>query len=676
MFLCAVISSIGLIAVTNKGINTSYSLGQDASMDSMRSLESSTRERLKEITKAYSFVISANLEKISNYVRTIANNVSKINSNEITYIEKEILPPDKANQGVNTTQLLLAPGVDQASIQQELDTLSGISMVFSSIHSLEKFDLTLSLCTESGIVLLSDKNSGTNPSVIDAKSRPWYIAAKEKGALAWSDVFKDAFSEGFGIACSKPIYDSDGNLTAVVSCLALIDDIADAIKEVTIGESGYMFIVDSKGDIILNSNATLNPSGQMGVQNIFEIYDSIPEETKQNIQNKKNGFEFVLKDGSLQFMAYEPLQTMDWMACSVIDYSEICAPAIELGLDISEITESFAQDIRDDITIIICFMVGLVTLLTIIISLVGLKLSKGITAPIINMANEADMIGNGADNRITASTNDELEILAGAFNKMIDNIKLITSEKERISAELDVASKIQASMLPCIFPPFPNLTCFDIYAMMLPAKEVGGDFYDFFLLDQNHLCIVIADVSGKGVPAALFMVVAKTLIKNNAQLGKSPSEIFETVNEQLCENNQQGMFVTAFMGIYELSTGKFTYTNAGHNLPLIKRCGKKFEFLNMRPCFVLGGMEGIKYREEELYLQKGDVIYFYTDGVTEAINESGELYSDDRLLESINSTQEVKLDELLYDIKKSIDKFAGNAEQADDITMLTLRVMR
>jgi sigma-B regulation protein RsbU (phosphoserine phosphatase) len=276
-------------------------------------------------------------------------------------------------------------------------------------------------------------------------------------------------------------------------------------------------------------------------------------------------------------------------------------------------------------------------------------------------------------------TGDELQDMSESFNRMVaalkeymQNLEAVTADRERIATELDVATKIQASMLPCIFPAFPERAEFDLYASMEPAKEVGGDFYDFFLTDENTLAVVMADVSGKGVPAALFMVIAKTLIKNNAQYGKSPKEVFETVNNLLCENNEADMFVTAFMGYLDIPTGRFTYVNAGHNPPLIKQ-GERFEWLKTKPAFVLAGMEDMLYKQQEITLEKGDTLFLYTDGITEAVNNENQLFTDPRLLETVNNGFDLPLKEFTVFIKDEIDKFADGAEQADDITMLVLR---
>lgn len=278
-------------------------------------------------------------------------------------------------------------------------------------------------------------------------------------------------------------------------------------------------------------------------------------------------------------------------------------------------------------------------------------------------------------------TNDEIETLALSFaqmeedlNNYIDNLQKVTSEKERVQTELNVATDIQKNMLPTIFPPFPEKSEFDIFATMEPAKEVGGDFYDMFLIDDDHLAFGIADVSGKGVPAALFMVIAKTLIKDHTTLGESPSEIFTNVNNLLCESNGNDMFVTAWLGILELSTGKLTYVNAGHNAPAIKRANGEFEYLKQRPGLVLAGLEGIPYRQAELTLEKGDKIYLYTDGVTEAQDKENTLYGDDRLLKILNQNSEASVYDLLPIIRKDIQSFVKDADQFDDITMLILEM--
>lgn len=242
----------------------------------------------------------------------------------------------------------------------------------------------------------------------------------------------------------------------------------------------------------------------------------------------------------------------------------------------------------------------------------------------------------------------------------------------RTAAELNVATNIQKSMLPCIFPAFPDRKEFDIFATMDPAKEVGGDFYDFFMVDDRHLAVVVADVSGKGVPAALFMVIGKTLIKDHTKPGRDLGEVFTEVNNLLCESNSEGMFITAFEGVLDLVTGEFFFVNAGHEIPFVYRKGGAFGPYKIKAGFVLAGMEGIPYKCGSMQLEVGDKIFQYTDGVTEAMNKANELYGMDRLQKVLCANTELAPSELLPKIKADIDAFVGDAPQFDDITMLCL----
>ncbi len=277
-------------------------------------------------------------------------------------------------------------------------------------------------------------------------------------------------------------------------------------------------------------------------------------------------------------------------------------------------------------------------------------------------------------------TEDEIQETAESIGMMerdiinyIANIRAITAEKERIGAELNVATQIQADMLPRIFPAFPNRKDIDIFASMDPAKEVGGDFYDFFLVDEDHLCMVMADVSGKGVPAALFMVIAKTLIKNQALLGRSPSEILYNANTQLCDGNEVEMFVTVWLAIVELSTGKGKAVNAGHEHPCLRRKGGLYELVEYRHSPAVAVMDGMKFREHDFELHPGDQLFVYTDGVPEATSAEKELFGSERMLRALNDDPEAEPEHVLVNVRKAVDAFVKDAEQFDDLTMMSLK---
>lgn len=265
--------------------------------------------------------------------------------------------------------------------------------------------------------------------------------------------------------------------------------------------------------------------------------------------------------------------------------------------------------------------------------------------------------------------------VAGRTRRLLEKQIKDSEERQRISTELDVATRIQADMLPCIFPAFPDRPEFDIYASMNPAKEVGGDFYDFFMVDETHLALVIADVSGKGVPAALFMVIGKTLIKDHTRPNVDLGDVFSEVNDLLCESNSEGLFITAFEGILNLVTGEFRFVNAGHELPFIAKSGGTYEPHKLRAGFVLAGMENTKYQSGSIHLSPGDKIFQYTDGVTEATNKDHELYGMKRLADILAQNTDKKPAELLPAIKADIDAFVGEAPQFDDITMLCVEYL-
>ena len=277
---------------------------------------------------------------------------------------------------------------------------------------------------------------------------------------------------------------------------------------------------------------------------------------------------------------------------------------------------------------------------------------------------------------------DEILDLARSIDTMetdmvdyIENLTAVTAEKERIVAELEIAAKIQNDALPAEFPPFPDRHEFDIYAVMDPAREVGGDFYNFFFTDEDHLALVMADVAGKGIPAALFMMVTNILIIERTQMGGSPSEILSFVNERLCEHNKAEMFVTVWLGILEISTGRLISVNAGHEETVICRESGSFEIIPEKHGFVLGGMEGMQYTEQEIMLSPGDKLFLYTDGVPEATDASNELFGTNRMLDALNSEPDADPKRVLENVLSHIDGFVRDAEQFDDLTMLCLEYL-
>ncbi|MBR4554238.1 MAG: serine/threonine-protein phosphatase [Ruminococcus sp.] len=354
-------------------------------------------------------------------------------------------------------------------------------------------------------------------------------------------------------------------------------------------------------------------------------------------------------------------------------------------LGVSYNWKEFSQIMTSTVRITLIFGIGSMVLL--LISVLVLLFFKAVS-PIAkiqgivrNYKNDKNSSEIAAKMSMIRSRN-ELGMLSEDISDMVreidyytgENIRL-AGERERVSAELDMARNIQSSQLPCDFPAFPDRNEFDIYASMTPAKEVGGDFYDFFLIDEDHLALVIADVSGKGVPAALFMMISKMLINNFAMMGLSPSEVLNRANRALCEHNSSEMFVTVWLGVLEISTGKVTAANAGHEFPIIRRPGGSFELFREKHDFVVGGIKNKKYKQYEFTLEKGSTLFVYTDGVPEAADADMKMFGTDRLVEVLNRDPDASPEKLLKDVHEAVDSFVGDAPQFDDFTMLGIKIL-
>ncbi|MCL2768130.1 MAG: SpoIIE family protein phosphatase [Synergistaceae bacterium] len=503
-----------------------------------------------------------------------------------------------------------------------------------------------------GIYAFFDKENGEarldyfDISEYDYHNMNWYReiidAIKSPYQVAWTKPYIDDSSYSLMTTAGAGIFDGNGHLIGVSIVDWEIDKVIEELTAIKPTENSFVLLCVPKQDYIISSTRT----------------NSVAGASLKSLTWDLNNDSFELE--GVEYLRFTRVMNNGWLLSVQIPENEIFA-VVEAQ------NNRFSMIIAFSLVLMLCFAYYMI--------------SKLINAPLKRFTSDISQIALGnLDIHIEMGSKDELGLLAKTFNKMTADLKKSIeayarehAEKERIGAELKVATEIQASMLPCIFPPYPDRAEFDIYASMFPAKEVGGDFYDFFFIDEYNLAVVIADVSGKGVPAALFMVIAKTLIKNCSSC-KKPMNVFESVNRKLCENNKASMFVTAFMGIYNILTGRFVYVNAGHNPPLVKKGKGGYEFLKTKPNLILAWKKNAEYREYEITLEPGDAIYLYTDGVTEAMNANLELFSEARLLETLNRYKDYVPTELLPAIKREIDLFADCAEQADDISMLALKV--
>ena len=652
------ISMLALVVTSVAGILSMIRIQND----SEHALTDQMEINLKDIVSDRAALADSELQKYSGYIKNFADSIHEIYLNPDKHVKYDVEPPREANRGVIVLQRSLKnPDIKIEDIYDELGLLASVSPFWDTVlRNNQNLIGTIYAGTESGFLMSYDDKtepeSGDGVDIyFDHTSRDWYKLARLIGRTVFTNIYNDDYGRGLTISCSAPFYDAEDKFAGVVCMDVLISDLYKALLQIDLGEGTHAFLIDRAGKLITPD---------------LKEYDLITESglSKATLRRILAGEIGVTLDTNISntYYAYAPIETTGWKLCIAIPESVILEPVRSVQ--------------RTVIFTVALFLTALLIILAIVFTAVR-KFSARLTNPIVALGHDVEKISGGnLDYRAEIHENDEVGDLAKNFNDMaaslkeyIKNLAYVTAEKERIGAELNVATQIQADMLPRIFPPFPDRNEFDIYASMNPAKEVGGDFYDFFFIDDDHLAVVIADVSGKGVPAALFMVIAKTLIKNRALLGGTPAEILHDVNEQLCEGNDAELFVTVWLGILEISTGNVKAVNAGHEYPAIKRVGGLYEISRTKHSPAVATMEGMNFREHEFVLNPGDTVFLYTDGVPEATNGKDELLGNDRMIEALNKTVNTSAEDILASMKTYVENFTGDAPQFDDVTMICLK---
>jgi sigma-B regulation protein RsbU (phosphoserine phosphatase) len=472
----------------------------------------------------------------------------------------------------------------------------------------------------------------------------------------------------------------------------MLSDFSRVIDSAGLGRTGQLFILDRGGTKIYSSEGvelTMDENGAVKGENFPGSSDPRLRSLGLSMTLGAAGMTELEMDGLSVYVAYAPIQTLGWSLGVAVSAREVSASALLIENQIWRITESTQTGINRSIFIMAGITAALLILLLLGIAFFSFRFTHAVTGPILALNDRVhEIAGGNLDREVVIKTGDELEQLAVSFNMMtsqlrnhIAHIARVTAERQRIDTELDIATRIQVGMLPQNFPPFPGRKNeFDLYAEMHPAKEVGGDFYDFFFVDDDHFALVIADVSGKGIPAALFMATTKTIIKNRLQSGEDPALALTIINHQLCDNNITDMFVTVWVCVLELSSGRLAYVNGGHNPPLRKQGSTGFSFLVSPPDLPLAGMDDIRYHCRELRLNPGDTLFLYTDGIVEASASISEdtaeeiFYGKERLKDFLDTHAAQPLREMFSLLRADISAFCSGAEQSDDITMLAIRI--
>ena len=597
----------------------------------------------------------------------------------------EYAAPDKALDGEIVAQTILAEDVDEAEIADRIGLAANMTDMMVTLFGASVDTNSCFIGLPEGAFIVVDDRSASKFSetgervTYDCRTRPWYQQAVEKGTLIFTDVEVDAFTGDIGIVCAMPVY-ADGDLVAVVGSDLFLTSMNDAIQA-SDENGGFECVINGNGHVVFSPKT----------EGIFQVVEASYATDLRLIANEElasmvsdamkgeTGVRVVHLTDATYYMAGAPMETVGWALIYVLDKSMADKPSEMLRESYQNNQEETAQaylakrkTIRSTVTVIL-------VLLTILSLISALILGKKIVKPLNSITKKiAGLSETNMEFKMEDEyrTDDEIEVLAESFAKVshrtveyVAEVRRVTAEKERIGTELHMANQIQESMLPSIFPAFPERKEFDIYATMDPAREVGGDFYDFYLIDKDHLCMVIADVSGKGIPAALFMMISKIIIQSCAMLGRSAGEILTKTNEALCSNNKMEMFVTVWIGVLEIITGKLVASNAGHEYPAIKT-GSEFKLLKDKHGLVIGAMDGIQYKEYELDLKPGDKLFLYTDGVAEATRNGDELFGTKRMLEALNKDPKATPEQALRNVRHAVDEFVGNDEQFDDLTMM------
>ena len=629
--------------------------------------------------------LKAQVLMLGDYADKLLND--EASADDTAFDLKKIKTPDKKNDGKLVTQLFWSYNEEKSTdaVVQKYNKLANLSDMMCSLVTSSDISGCF-LAVPEGFSFIADTRSASKfnddgtPIVFNGTDRAWYKGAVYAGGIFFSEIEFDKFTLKKEILCTIPIY-VNGKVEAVVGCEIFLDSFETGIESVS-KDGGKVFIVNDNGHVVFSPDT----------EGTFKVYASLEAkdlrqdsntELAQFVTDALNGntdVRLVTVDGKQYYMCGSKMGTVGWALVSMFDKELTEQPANMLvesnNIILEESKTVYQNNISDSkktivVILVVLFLLGILN---------AMILAKKIVKPLNAMAERVTSLG-GDDLAFkmedTYLTGDEIQVLAENFEALslktlnyIDQVKKVTAEKERIGAELNVATQIQADMLPRIFPPFPDRKEFDLFASMNPAKEVGGDFYDYFLIDDDHIALVMADVSGKGVPAALFMVIAKTLIKNRAQMGGTPSEILADVNDQLCEGNEAELFVTCWFAVIEISTGKGWAANAGHEHPALKHKDGQFELITYKHSPALAVMPGIPFRQHEFELKPGDVFFVYTDGVAEATDAKNELFGPERMINVLNREPDANAKKLVENMAAGIEDFVEDAPQFDDITML------
>ncbi len=663
--------------------------------------EKYAKARLEEVTRAKAQHLDGELESIGENAVYLADMMSNFLMHPENYRQRHLSNPQRLSDVVlGVPYIHYSPDLVSSGIGADLRSEIGIAGNFiDCVMPLGKFyegyHTAFYAASEKGyLICLALVPGEVKPNSIyaskesmdeayaqfDHRESVWY----REGKVAQKPVFSDIYIglEGYpDVTCVMPYYDRNG-FAGVVGIDYSIEDLYRLVGITVKGTMGNSFLLDPEGEVLYSSDSERILSIVGEYTDLREAEEPSVAEAARRMTAGESGVMSVERDGDIFYLAFAPMESVGWSFGVVIEDDEVLDPIEEVSGAVREQMGGYQEILQQAMgNAFVRTSIILVPVLLLIFYGSGFMASR-MARPIHTLAVGAQEIAAGNfDKKLEVHTGDEIEELADSFNHMTDELKkymknlaLAAEEQGHALAELEVATRIQEDMLPNVFPAFPDRQDFDIYASMDAAKNVGGDFYDFYLADENHLVLTIADVSGKGVPAALFMAKSESVIKDCVLRAKSLNDIasiLESANQQLCRRNDAAMFVTVFLGVLDLRNGHFVYGDAGHCVPFLGRNGR-YEPLPMKKGSMLGLME-LPYEQQSMELLPGDRLFLYTDGVSESMDENENQFTEHRILESLNEMEQQKnIKDILLNMSNIVKQHAGQAEQSDDITMLGL----
>ena len=658
-----------------------------------QSMDTITKESLLQLSVWAADKTDDEFWIIDHDMRALGLQVADVYKHPERYNRIPVYGPKKENAGKFVLQALY-PG-DPADTSPEttamVERLANLApMMEEMVRGNEGYTLDMYIATLDDITLamddLSDGKYDENGNLKEyiPSSRPWFQGAVALGDMYVSSAVHSFFYNLNEVVYGYPVY-VDGELVAVLEASTALGVIETNMAQRNVGQDGFSVLISSGGQLV----CTQRIEGELMMRPDMseDIRGSVNPGLATMIDHALQGEEdvdLVTVDGKKYYAAHAPLNTIGWTQITFASVDELTEPTNQLLKKMENSSDSMLKTLSKDFRFhSILLIIGLLAFMQTAIIAVSLLAQKGVR-PIQKMTEavtkfvDEDMAFEMKD---VYNTGDEIEELAKSFDvmsrKMKEYVKEIvdnTAEKERAKAEMEAASQIQFKMLPSIKPDFYEKPGFELYAQMKPAREVGGDLYDFYYVDDDHLVITIGDVSGKGITAALFMALSKQKLKAEMILYNGDVvEAMNAANKRLCEESADAMFVTVWQGVLTLSTGVLEFVNAGHMYAAVKRDGGNFEIEHDQHCMLMGGLEFVKYKLNTTTLKKGDIFYLYTDGVTEAHNEAEELFGDERFLAALNENSDATLEELDNTVRKRVLEFADGAEQYDDITTICFR---